>query len=420
MKRLIILNLLLITVFSTAFSQKKAGSPDKNVNKGVFKVHKNDFWDKVEKEALEYRNPKTPETPAFRVDMSGLDLPKSVNEFKTVPHITPINQGWTGTCWCFSSTSFFESEIKRLYNKDIDLSELHTVYWEYVEKARRFVRERGNSNFGEGSEANATIRILKQYGAVPADSYTGKQEGQIHHDHVVMFDELNAYLQGVKSRNEWNEEVVVETVKSILNHYLGVPPSTIIIEGVKMTPQEYLQNIAKLNLGDYVDILSMKEFPYWKKAVYPAADNWWKNGDYYNVPLDVFMESIKNAVKAGYSMTIGGDVSEAGYDSETQVAIIPSFDIPSDYINDDARQFRWSNGTTGDDHAIHLIGWKQDKNGAYWFLIKDSGSGAQNGPNKGYYFYHEDYVKLKMMSFLVHKEAVKDILKKFNTDETKK
>ncbi|MCK5075981.1 MAG: peptidase C1, partial [Calditrichia bacterium] len=86
-------------------------------------------------------------------------------------------------------------------------------------------------------------------------------------------------------------------------------------------------------------------------------------------------------------------------------------DIPSEYINEDARQFRFSNETTTDDHGIHCVGW-MEKEGKDWYLIKDSGSGSKNGNNWGFYFYHEDYVKLKMMNILVHKEAAKDILKK--------
>ncbi|MBT5698504.1 MAG: peptidase C1, partial [Flavobacteriales bacterium] len=44
----------------------------------------------------------------------------------------------------------------------------------------------------------------------------------------------------------------------------------------------------------------------------------------------------------------------------------------------------------------------------------DSGSGSRNGNFPGYYFYHEDFVKLKMMTFTIHKNAVKETLKKFN------
>ena len=59
-------------------------------------------------------------------------------------------------------------------------------------------------------------------------------------------------------------------------------------------------------------------------------------------------------------MSIGGDVSESGYSSKYDIAMVPSFDIPSQYIDENARQFRFSNGTTTDDHAIHLIGYKDE------------------------------------------------------------
>jgi bleomycin hydrolase len=99
------------------------------------------------------------------------------------------------------------------------------------------------------------------------------------------------------------------------------------------------------------------------------------------------------------------------------VALIPTFDIPAEYINDNARQFRFSNGTTTDDHGMHLVGYCS-KDGADWYLIKDSGSGSRNNDEKapefGYYFFRGDYIKLKMMSFLVHKDAVKELLGKFN------
>jgi bleomycin hydrolase len=124
------------------------------------------------------------------------------------------------------------------------------------------------------------------------------------------------------------------------------------------------------------------------------------------------MDAIKDAVKAGTSVVIGGDVSEAGLYSFEDVAMIPSYDIPSKYIDDKARQFRFSNGTTGDDHGIHIVGYTI-KDGAWWFLIKDSGSGARNGKAKGYYYFHEDFVKLKMMVFHTNKSAISKYLDKF-------
>ena len=72
------------------------------------------------------------------------------------------------------------------------------------------------------------------------------------------------------------------------------------------------------------------------------------------------------------TVSIGGDVSEPGFDRDTQCAVVPDFDIPSAYINDDARQFRFSNQTTTDDHGMHLVGY-MEKDGKDWYLIKDSG-----------------------------------------------
>jgi len=45
-------------------------------------------------------------------------------------------------------------------------------------------------------------------------------------------------------------------------------------------------------------------------------------------------------------------------------------------------------------------------------LVKDSGSGGFDGNTKGYRFYHEDYIKLKMLNLLMHKTAAKEFLDK--------
>jgi bleomycin hydrolase len=289
---------------------------------------------------------------------------------------------------------------------------MFTVYCEYTEKAKRFIEERGNSVFGEGSEANAVQRVWKKFGVVPEDVYNGMKPGQKFHDHSKMYAEMNDYLQNIKKNNFWNEEEAVSTIKSIMNHYMGEPPAKFTVDGKEYTPKEYFEKIVDLNMDDYVDIFSLLEKPYWQKVEYPVEDNWWHNKDYYNVPLDEWLNAIKQAIRNGFTMAIGGDVSEPGYESHVQVAMVPTFDIPSAYIDENAREFRFNNHTTTDDHGIHLVGF-ENKDGKDWFLIKDSGSGSRNAKNKGYYFYQEDYVKLKMMDFLVHKDAVKDLLSKF-------
>ncbi len=388
-------------------------SQNERNDKGKFETPANPFYEEIKKTNTAFFTQKKETPKSFKMDFTGIDIPKSAKEFKTVWAGDAVSQGETGTCWCFSTTSFYESEIYRLTKQEIRLSELFTVYWQYVEKAREFVNKRGKSVFGEGSETNAVQLMMKKYGTVPLNSFNGLKPGQKFHDHSKMYDEMNNYLQTVKSNNAWNEETVLSTIKSILNFYIGEPPVSVTVSGKKMTPIEYMKNVTKLNPDDYVDFMSLVEKPYWTKAEYVADDNWWHSADYYNVPLNDFMVVIKNAIKNGYTMSIGGDVSESGINSQLGVAMVPSFDIPSAYIDEYARQFRFSNHTTTDDHALHLVGYLEKPNGA-WFLIKDSGSGGHNNQNSpGYYYYHEDFVKLKMMTFTIHKDAAKEILQKF-------
>ena len=232
-----------------------------------------------------------------------------------------------------------------------------------------------------------------------------------------MYKEMMAYLNSVKKNNAWNEVAVLETIKKIMNHHIGEPPAEFTINGKKYTPVTYLKDYLKINPNDYVEILSYKQEPYWKQVEYKVPDNWWHSKEYYNIPFDVFTDIIKKSIREVYTISIGGDVSESGFSRKTQVALVPTYDIPTEYIDEDSRQFRFSNKTTTDDHGMHLVGYVE-KDGNDWYLIKDSSSGSRNNDHDasefGYYFFHEDYVKLKMMGFTIHKDAVKDILNKID------
>lgn len=355
----------------------------------------------------------------FVMDQSGLDLPNNPALYKTIWSNPTISQGNTGTCWSFSTTAFYESEVYRQFGKKVKISEIYSVYCEYLDKARRYVEKRGDSEFSEGSEGNALARIMKKYGAMPQEAYTGLIDGRKFHSHAKMAEEMTAFLNSMKTSNTWNEEFAIETIKSIMNHYLGTPPAEFVVEGKTYTPQTYLKDYLRINPDDFVEILSYKQEPYWQQVEYKVPDNWWHSKEYYNVPLADYMTALKNAVKAGYSVSIGGDVSETGFSRETNCALVPDYDIPSAYINEDARQFRFSNETTTDDHGMQVIGILENYKGTGkdWYLIKDSSSGSRNvdpkSPSFGYYYFSEDYVKLKMMGFTVHKDEVKDLLTKF-------
>lgn len=345
----------------------------------------------------------------LRFDISQVARPASPDVFKQEFHFPPLGQFRTGTCWCFSTTSFLETEIFRQTGRKVKLSEMYTVYFEFVEKARHFVRERADDWNGQGSESNAVMRIMKLYGAVPAEAYSGSPSGR-RFDHTALENDINAYLHFAADNGFWHEDEITGSVKLILDKYMGRPPESFTFEGRTMTPREFAADIVKVNLDDFVSCMSTSSVPFYAQAKFDVADNWNQDSSYYNLPLEEWYAAIKNAIKNGYTVAIGGDVSEGGYIGAEDIAIVPDFDVPQGYINQDSREYRlWYESTT-DDHGVHLVGYTR-LDGHDWFLAKDSSRRLIQGKFEGYVFYRDDYVRLKMMTLMVHKDALKGVLR---------
>ncbi len=386
-------------------------SSDRVIKKQTIQIGPEDIRDK-NPASYEKREFRGQERQFLTTDFSSVPIPASLDEVTKHFHTPPVRQWSTGTCWCFAGTSFLESELHRMGKGEIKLSEMFTVYWEYVEKARRYIREKGDSSLGQGSEPNAVVRMMKMYGAVRAEDYSGLLPGQTEHDHGPLNREIRNYLAMCKENKYWDEEKAVGSVKLILNRHLGTPPTAITVDGREMTPTAYVNEVLELPLDDYVSFMSFKYIPFHTQGKFRVPDNWWQCTQYYNVPLEEFMAGLRGALSSGFTAAFGGDTSEAGKNAEAEIAFIPTFDIHPKLIDQDSREFRYSNRTTTDDHSIHCVGFSELDDHIY-FLIKDSGRSAQAGPFKGYSFFRDDYVKLKMLIYMVHKDAVPEILEKF-------
>ncbi len=286
-----------------------------------------------------------------------------------------------------------------------------TPYFEMIEKCRRYIRKRGDSYVAGGGESNSITRIWKKYGVVPAEAYCGLLNKTDKHDHEPMMDEIESYLEYIKTSELWDEEHNLKHVRLIMDKYMGRPPEKFTYNGKTMTPKEFLKNETGLNLDDYYSLMSTSYFPFYTYREFMVPDNWWFSKEYINLPLEVWYGVIKKSIQSGYTLIIGGDVSEPGKLGMKDIIFIPSFDIPEKYINQDSREYRIYNESTEDDHGIHLVGFKRYK-GKDWFLIKDSGRSARYGKHKGYYFFRGDFIKLKMMTYTAHKDVLKEILPK--------
>ena len=55
----------------------------------------------------------------FQADLTGKEFPNKVALYQKEWYLPPVSQGNSNTCWCFSTTSFLESEVHRLTGQEI-------------------------------------------------------------------------------------------------------------------------------------------------------------------------------------------------------------------------------------------------------------------------------------------------------------
>ena len=363
-------------------------------------------------------------------------------QFTTVKEnpITSIkNKNRSGTCWCFSTLSFLESEaIKNKGIKDPalypDFSEMYVVRKAYSDRARKFVRLDGQLGFSAGSDFGDVIDVAKAYGLIDQNSYSGLQYG---YDLPVQ-GELDAVLRGyvdavVKNPNRKLTNVWPKGFEGILDAYMGEIPETFTVNGASYTPESYRDSFG-LKLDDYIGITSYTHHPFYTSFPMEVQDNWrWTPS--WNVPLDEFVAIIDYAINQGYTVAWGGDVSEVGFtrngiavlidtqakpttgsdqerwvgkaeDKPAEKAAIKEIDVTQEI-----RQQMYDEKTSTDDHGMHLYGIAKDQNGNKFYLIKNSW--GETGEYKGIWYMSENFLKGKTLNIMVNKNAVpKDILKK--------
>jgi bleomycin hydrolase len=332
-------------------------------------------------------------------------VPLEVEELHPRFHFAPVNQDTTNACWSYSTISFIESEVQRIYGKSVKLAVMYPVYHGFIEKAKRFVETRGESRFNPGDLFTTVVDVIKIYGILPEEVYRGQVVEHPTRNHDQMESEIEDLKIRIVEEDVWDETLIIAEVRKILDNHLGEPPSSFSFNGEILTPITFAEKYVNLPWDDYFLITSFGYAPFDSFTALQVPDNWRKVDRYFNVTLDVFYSSMKTALANGFSIAIDGDNKEPGRIGPLDVCYIPDYDIPGRYINQAARDYRFDKGVTEDDHLMHIVGYGE-VNGEDWFLVKDSWRDAFEGTHKGYFFYHRDYAKLKILAYMVHKDGV--------------
>ena len=322
------------------------------------------------------------------------------------------DQGSSGTCWCFATTSFLETELIRMGKPEYDLSEMFLVHEAYKKKADKFIRYHGNNNFGQGGQAHDALIELEQHGIVPEEVYSGIIYGENKHKHYEMASVLKSFLETLtKNTRRKISPVWDDAYASVLESYLGEIPATFEYKGKQYTPHSFAEEL-EISTEDYVELTSFSHHPFYEQFILELPDNW-SHDPYYNLPLDDLMEVINYSLEEGYSVVWDGDVSSEAFSHRTGIAVVPAEEdasfkagpVEEKSIDQKYRQTLFNNFTMTDDHLMHLTGIGEDQNGKKYFLTKNSWDTDSNEYG-GFLYMSDPYVRLNTIAIMVHKDAI--------------
>jgi len=357
--------------------------------------------------------------------------------------ITSIkDQNRSGTCWDYSTLSFFESEILKKTGKTYDLCESFVANKTYMDRAIQVVRLHGDCQFAQGGSAEDPLYCLKHYGICPEDAmpFPGSLYGDSLNNFNEFFSVLEPYVAGIsKSKQKKISSQWKVGLQGILDAYLGTCPEEFTYEGKKYTPQSFAQSLG-LNFDDYVSITSYTHHPFYTAFAVEVQDNW-RYPLSYNVPIEDLQRIIDNAIEQGYTVAWGGDVSEEGFTRKglayaidakatqnmagsdmakwlkltpaKKTGIIDSLGctVPEIVPTQELRQQRFDNWELTDDHGMHIYGVAKDQNGKEYYMVKNSW--GESGDYKGIWYMTKTFIVANTMDFLINKNALpKDLRKK--------
>ena len=354
---------------------------------------------------------------------------------KENPITSVKDQNRSGTCWAYSTLSYFESEILKSTGKTYDLCESFVANKDYMDRAVQVVRYHGDMQFAQGGSAYDVYYVLKNYGICPEDAmpFPGSLYGDSLNNFNEFFSLLEPYVDGIatskasKISNQWKVGF-----QGILDAYLGECPENFTYEGKNYTPKSFMSSLG-LNMDDYVTITSYTHHPFYSQFVVEVQDNW-RNPASYNLPMDEMMQIIDNAVMNGYTVAWGGDVSEPGFTRDGLAYMIDGkkmqslqgsdmarwlglsaakrrnlidslgCNVPEVQPTQEMRQERFDNWELTDDHGMLIYGIAKDQNGKEYYMVKNSW--GETGKYKGTWYMTKTFIAANTMDYMVNKNAI--------------
>lgn len=318
----------------------------------------------------------------------------------SLTNCTPVkDQHLSATCWSFSSMSFLESELMKKGKGVNDLSEMFIARHSMMRKIERHLKLKGGNFFTPGGQFHDAVWVMKNFGMVPEEMYSGKGRGELNHNHGEMDTIISRSVRNWVNKGDTVLSPVQRSfIENLLNKYYGTIPATFLYKGKIYNPKSYLEDYLGIDPDDYVEVTSYSHHPWYSKFVLEDKYNWTAD-EYWNVPLADFSLITDIALDNGYSVGWDGDANDPYFDYNEGLAYMPA--SIQDFRT--ARQTAFKDKSTELDHMMHIVG-RTRKMGDTWYYIKNSW-GVSNLLG-GFMWMREDYFKMRTLAIIVNKAAI--------------
>lgn len=368
-------------------------------------------------------------------------------------------QNKTARCWMFGSLNAVRYGIShslKTKEKDFQLSQAYTFFWDKLEKANLFLEhiietiDRDLSDHevagllkspqSDCGQWDMFAKLIEKYGVVPLyampETDCGKDSKIINE---IMNEKLRQFAKVLRDMHkdgssieeiEREKENLLVDAYNIICHFLGEPPKTFDFEyydldGVfhrdrDITPLEFYNKYSKVKPSDYISIINFptKDKPYGNtyslKYLGSVVDD--EPIKYLNLDIEVLRQLAIAQIKDGEQVVFGCDVGKM---SHRKLGILDTklynyetvLNTKLDMTKEDRLMYRGTSLT----HVMTLTGVNLvDEKPNRW---KIQNSWGEEEGQKGFYIMSDEWFDEYVFKVIINKKHVsKEILEQYEKE----
>ena len=277
------------------------------------------------------------------------------------------NQKQSGRCWMFAALNTFRHKLLTTFQqKDFELSQNYTFFWDKYEKANYFYENILNTADQpvtsrevafllqtpqqDGGQWDMIVSLFQKYGVVPKSVMPESSNSSNSRDlnnylnkllrkHAVLLRQM-ILEEATEEEIQANREAMLQEVYNLLAISLGTPPTVFDFEyrdeeknyhlDQGLTPQSFYDKYVDVDLDEYISIINAptEDKPFMKSYTVDMLGNVvdGKQVKYLNLEMEDFKALAVKQLEQGESVWFGCDVGQSST-RDSGIMALDAYDV---------------------------------------------------------------------------------------------